>query len=221
MAFFVAFATLGQQPIPATMLEPGDNPAVLSAVTPSGPSLLKLEKVSLMIDQEQTIADVFMASFSQTDLAQSFIPSAGTCCGAGITLVGNIGSGSGSVTISLWTGLPNAGGTQLATGTATVTVGAENVDVNVTWPGVVVTPGLTYYLVFTSTNNFGLAGSVVNPYPYGQVYANAGYQSFPNYDYTFRTFSCTGEAVPLGNRALFIGLFLMLAFVVFRFWRLV
>ncbi len=201
------------------MLEPWDDPAVLSAVPPSGPSIGKLE-VGLVIDQEQSLATAYMANFSQTDLAQSFIPSAGMCCGAGITLMGGV-PGSGSVTISLWTGLPNAGGTQLATGTTDVTVGDDKVDVNVTWPGVVVTPGLTYYLVFTSTNDFGVTGATENPYPYGQVYANSGYGSFPNYDYTFRTFSCEGAPVPLGNKALFFGIFLMLAFVVFRFRRMV
>jgi hypothetical protein len=61
---------------------------------------------------------------------------------------------------------------------------------DVFWTPVSVVPGTTEYLVFTSSNNFyAIAGDTGNPYPFGNVYANGGYQSFPSYDYTFRTYS--------------------------------
>jgi hypothetical protein len=205
----------GKQPRPATLLELGEDPVVLSEL-PDRESAIQMLGVNLAIDQIQSIATHYMANFSQTDLAQSFIPSSEVCCGAGITLLGEIG-GSGSVTIALWSGLPNAGGTQLASGTTYVTVDQENVNVDVTWPGVNVTPGVTYYLVFTSTYSFGITGSITNPYSNGQVYANAGYSPFPDYDYTFRTYSCDVAKVPLGNFAIYIVFFLISAFLIFRF----
>ncbi|MFT3981050.1 MAG: hypothetical protein QM687_11310 [Ferruginibacter sp.] len=155
------------------------------AVTPS--------YTNQLIDVNQPVTGNCMAQFSQTNLAQSFKPTASTISGAGIQL--NALGGSGNVTISLWDRLPNAGGTQLATGTV---ASAPNSWVDVSWPGVLVTPGNTYYIVFSGTNTANcVAGNNNNPYPDGQVYANSGYQSFPSFDYSFRTFysgtvTCTG-----------------------------
>jgi len=43
-----------------------------------------------------------------------------------------------------------------------------------------------------------MSGSLNDVYPGGNVYANAGYQSFPNFDYTFRTYSCdSGGGCPI------------------------
>lgn len=89
------------------------------------------------------------------------------------------------MTIQLWTNLPNAGGTMLAEASATGTAGNW---VDVFWNFVVVTPATTYYLVFTGNTTLGIAGDTNNPYPYGMVYANAGYTPFANFDYTFRTY---------------------------------
>ena len=61
------------------------------------------------------------------------------------------------------------------------------------WSPVGVVPDTTYYLVFTSTAVVGgIAGDTSNPYSRGQVYANAGYQGFPNFDYAFRTYAEDG-----------------------------
>ena len=140
-------------------------------------------------DQDQPSNTTCMANFSQTDLAQSFVPTANTICGAGIFLSNNA-AGVGDVTISLWDNLPNAGGTMLATGTVTA---SDNSYADVSWSSVSITPGVTYYLVFTSTNTGQcVAGDTGNPYANGQVFANAGYGSFPTFDYTFRTENCSG-----------------------------
>ena len=137
-------------------------------------------------DQAQLSNTTCMAAFSQTDVAQSFIPVQNTICGAGIEL--SVGQGTGGdVTISLWDNLPNVGGAvMLATGTA---AGNPGDMVDVTWPSVSITPGLTYYLVATSTDGaLCWAGNTSNPYPNGQVYANGGFGAFPTFDYVFHTF---------------------------------
>ncbi len=137
-----------------------------------------------LIDQNQPDGSVYMAAFSQGDLAQSFQQTNANCSGAGIMLQSGIGT-TDNVTITLWDGLPNAGGNSMATGSAQGTAG-EWVDVY--WSPVAVTPGTTYYLVFTGNTTLGIAGSLDNPYPYGMVFANSGYGPYPNYDYAFRTY---------------------------------
>jgi hypothetical protein len=137
------------------------------------------------IDVNQPSATVYMAGFGQPDLAQSFIPNVANCSGAGIYSQPGIGSPE-DITIELWDALPNAGGNLLASGT---TAGTPGTWVDVFWSAVPVTAGNTYYLVFTSNfNSMGIAGDTANPYAGGQVYANAGFGSFPTYDYTFRTY---------------------------------
>jgi len=136
-------------------------------------------------DINQNENNTCMADFSQADLAQQFTAVSSTSCGAGLTFVD---VATGDLTISLWTNLPNEGGVQLATGTAVIN--NSNVG-DVSWPSVSLVPGTFYYLVFTSSNiNTCIAGSTNNPYPGGILYANSGFGTFPNFDYTFRTFSC-------------------------------
>jgi hypothetical protein len=138
------------------------------------------------IDQNQPDASVYMAGFSQTDLAQSFQTQQGLLptVGAGIFLQPGVG-GTDNVRISLWTALPNAGGTMLAQGQTMGTQG-QWVDIIFDTP-VLLTPNTTYYLVFDGNLSLGIAGSTANPYPHGHVFANPGFSPFPNFDYTFRT----------------------------------
>lgn len=140
-----------------------------------------------VIDQDQPSGPVYMAAFSQTDLAQSFQQTNDNISGAGILLQPGIGS-TDNVTISLWDGLPNAGGTLLIEASAMGTAG-EWVDVF--WGYYPVTPATTYFLVFTGNMTLGIAGDTNDPYPFGYVYANAGYQPFPLFDYAFRTYYTT------------------------------
>ncbi len=135
------------------------------------------------IDQNQPSGSAYMASFSQTDLAQSFMQTNTNISGAGILLQAGAGT-SDNVTIQLWDDLPDTG-TMLATASATGVAG-EWVDVY--WSYVPVTPGTTYYLVFLGNTTLGIAGDTSNPYPNGHVYANAGFTPFPNFDYAFRTY---------------------------------
>lgn len=157
----------------------------LSGTTNTSPS-------APVVDIDQNQNNTCMANFSQGDLAQQFTATSSAICGAGLTFSS---VASGSLTIALYTALPNAGGTQLATATGTV----SNSDVgNVYWPMVTITPGTQYYLVFTTPSNQPIsacvAGSTTNPYAGGMLYANAGFNPFPSFDYTFRTFTCAPAA---------------------------
>ena len=146
----------------------------------------KSANAALFIDQEQSSNTVNMANFSQSNLAQSFKPTANNVAGAGIFLKEGIGT-IGDVKISLWNPFANGGAQLLATGTALRQV--PDTWTEVFWNPVAVTPNKTLLLVFDSLSNLAIAGDLNNPYPNGQVYANRGFQSFPNYDYTFRTYS--------------------------------
>ena len=124
-----------------------------------------------IIDQLQDDASVYMAAFSQTDLAQSFQTQLyDHIAGAGIFLQPGIGS-TDNVEIQLWDALPPDGGTMLTSASAMGTAG-EWVDVY--WDPVDIMPDTTYYLVFTGNQTLGISGSVADPYPYGMVFANPG-----------------------------------------------
>ncbi len=137
-----------------------------------------------LIDQNQPSGPVYMAAFDQTGLAQSFQQTNTNISGAGILLQANVG-GTDNVVIELWNALPNAGGMLMATGNAT---GTQGQWVDVYWDPVSVDQGSTYYLVFTGNMTLGIAGDTSNPYPFGHVFANPGYQPFPDFDYAFRTY---------------------------------
>src|SRR5688572_2502674 len=111
-----------------------------------------------VIDQNQTSATVFMAAFSQTDLAQSFQQSTNGICGAGIFLRAGIGT-SDNVQISLWTNLPNAGGTLIVQAS---TIGTAGTWADVFWPATAITANTTFFLVFDGNTTLGIAGDTAD-----------------------------------------------------------
>ena len=156
--------------------------AMLSGLMISGSAL-----ATNVIDQNQDAGPITLVVFSQPNLAQAFQQSAGDISGAGIFLSAN-GLGPVEVTISLWDALPNQNGTQLATARDTTYANSHWMDVF--WDPVAISANHTYYLVFKATNlNYGIAGSVSNPYSRGAAYANAGFSNLPVYDFTFRTYA--------------------------------
>lgn len=147
--------------------------------------------VANVIDQNQPFGPSYMAAFDQGDLAQSFQQASNSITGAGILLWDGVGT-TDTVTITLYDALPTMGGTALASGSA---VGTAGEWVDVFWDNTAITADTTYYLVFTSDNDtLGIAGALDNPYDRGQVYANPGFGSWPNYDYAFRTYTVPAPA---------------------------
>jgi|GEM_PF-2799238 len=137
------------------------------------------------LEIDQNINDIGMAYMSQNGLAQSFKPLYPESAGVGI-MFQSFSFGL-DVTLSLWDGLPNAGGNMLASGT-TQTNG--NLWADVYWNSIVnVTAGNTYYIMIEGDSSLPMVvGSVYNPYPDGMLFSN--FEAFPDYDFTFRTFTC-------------------------------
>ncbi|MBL4663777.1 MAG: proprotein convertase P-domain-containing protein, partial [Flavobacteriaceae bacterium] len=142
-----------------------------------------------VLEVNQDIQDTCMANISQGGLAQSYIALEPISAGAGVEFV-SVSTGE-NVNLSLWDDLPTNGGTMLASASA-LTDGV-NTFTDVLWDPVVnVTVGNTYYIVIDGDTTLPcVAGSIANPYAGGSVFAN-GFTEFPNFDYTFRTFSCGG-----------------------------
>src|SRR5690606_16255521 len=142
-----------------------------------------------VIEINQDSTNTCMATISQGGLAQSYTAVEDQSAGAGIMFTS--ASSGLNVNLSLWDGLPNAGGTMLASGT-NLTDGTAWTDVF--WDPVVnVTPGSTYFIVIEGDITLPcIAGDTNNPYAGGILYANTGYLPFPTFDYTFRTYSCDG-----------------------------
>ncbi|MFA7448830.1 MAG: T9SS type A sorting domain-containing protein [Weeksellaceae bacterium] len=145
-----------------------------------------------ILEVNQDIDNTCMANFSQGGLAQSYTAQESEAAGAGIKFRDS--STGLDVTLSLWDGLPNAGGVMLATKT-TQTDGTEWADVY--WDSVVsVTVGDTYFIVIDGDMSLPcVAGALNNPYSGGMAHAN-DYGPFPDYDYTFRTYSCDDGGEP-------------------------
>lgn len=139
-----------------------------------------------IVDINQADASVYMAGFSQGSLAQSFQPTKDNVAGAGINLQSEVGS-TDIVTIALWDALPNQeNATQLASASG---LGTAGTPFDLFFNAVNVTVGQTYFLVFTSLQDtLGISGSLNNPYLYGNTFANSSFQSFADFDYTFRTY---------------------------------
>lgn len=138
------------------------------------------------LDQNQPNEPTYMAGFSQTGLAQSFQHQEDNAiCGAGIKLRAGIGT-SDNVRISLWDALPDEGGSMLAEANDQ---GVAGQWIDVFWDPVPITANTTYYLVFDGNTTLGIQGDTADPYPFGNVFANPGYNPFLTYDYTFRTYS--------------------------------
>lgn len=180
----------------------------LFAATLFATALPALAVIPNVTDQESFERNARMATFGQSGLAQSFKQVADNVSGAGIYLLIDPDE-SANVTIELWSKLPNQGGGLLAGGSA---LGLGQGWVDVFWTPVAVTPGATYFLVLSGPSDVALAGSTLNPYPDGQTFANSGFESYPNFDYTFRTFAAAvPEPAPWASMVGGLGLLALLA----------
>lgn len=148
-----------------------------------------------IVDQNAPNATSFIAGFDKPDLAQSFRQSGGNISGAGVFLHPRVGT-SGSVSISLWTNLPDeTNARQLATGLIAAVAGQW---ADIFWTPVEIDPAKTYYLQFTGSSTLGIAGNSQAGfgYAYGLAFANAGYLPYINYDYAFRTYRFIPDPPP-------------------------
>ncbi|MFT5102457.1 MAG: hypothetical protein ACI86C_000096, partial [Candidatus Latescibacterota bacterium] len=142
-----------------------------------------------LLEINQDFSNTCMALINQGGIAQSFQPVETESAGAGFKFETAPNAGL-DLTLTLWDDLPPNGGVALASGT-TVADGVA-VWLDVFWDVTTVVPGNTYYIVVTGSADACISGALSDVYPGGNVYANAGYQSFPGFDYTFRTYSCDG-----------------------------
>jgi len=180
---------------------------------------------AIVIDQDQPSVNTFAVSMTAPEIAQSFRPAGDNIAGAGVRMEGCCGSGLTELTLSIWTGLPSLGGTQLASGTGTTDnstwVSSPSTRwVDAFWSPVAVTPGsLLFLLIESSDGKFGLSGwqccNSPDAYPDGTAYvAGSGF----SLDYTFHTFTENGiSAVPeLSTWAMMILAFAGIGFMTYR-----
>jgi len=139
-----------------------------------------------IIDQSQASTNITISNFGSEDLAQSFQQTNSNIAGAGV-YVAPSNVASPTATISVWEDLPDEpGAMMLASGSGLITPGGY---FDVFWTPVAISPGVTYYLNFVAPGAaYDLLGASGNPYSLGNAFANAGYVSFPNLDFAFRTY---------------------------------
>ena len=120
-------------------------------------------------------------------LAQTFEANTDSVSGASLLTVG---SRAASVSVELWDGLPNAGGTLLADG--------ELADfepggwAELSWPPVPVTTHTSYVLIISLTgDDVAIASNSMNPYAGGQAHVGADFIPVLDTDFTFRTWAET------------------------------
>ena len=137
------------------------------------------------VDQEQTGDTECVNGLWAPDSAQSFQPTQDNMIGAGFYCAPGIGIAE-TITVELWSALPTAGGTLLASGQS---AGGPGQWVDVSWNRIAVIPNATYYLVVYGTiGSLCLAGERFSLYTRGLCFAGPGFPELPLYDYAFHTF---------------------------------
>ena len=146
-----------------------------------------------LLEINQDFSNTCMANISQGGIAQSYKPLTTESAGAGFQFEGAPSEGTDLI-VSLWDELPNNGGMMLTSGVAVAN--GSDVWIDVFWDVATTVPGTTYYIVVEGSADQCISGSLDNSYPDGNLYANDGYTPYPDYDYTFRTYSCDDVPPP-------------------------
>lgn len=149
---------------------------------------------TLIIDQSQTnYTGTWQAINLEPSWNQSFTAGSDNIAGAGIYLDSwNGGPYEGTMTLEIWDGLINVGGTMLASGTTVTNPSQAHQWVDVFWNAVTLDIGNTYYLRVTGDNPSGHGYSNGNLYSGGSVFNDNGYAHSLSYDLTFRTYTDDG-----------------------------
>ncbi|AFU70108.1 secreted protein with Por secretion system C-terminal sorting domain [Psychroflexus torquis ATCC 700755] len=145
---------------------------------------------SLEINQD--FGDACIANISQGAITQSYQPFEAESSGAGFQFTNPPTAGT-NLTLTLYDALPSNAGVALASGTAVADGTAVWLDVF--WPITDVVLGDTYFIGVTGSANQCLNGVLSDVYSGGKAFV--GGNTFPNFDFTFRTYSCnsTGGVV--------------------------
>ncbi len=147
-----------------------------------------------VVDQEQAswTLDAFAHIGQQecygTQDVQSFQPSYDNVTGVELRLSQGPGL---TFKVGLFNALPNTGAKPLAEASVTTETSGYPQFATANWGRVPVTPGQTYYIGYCwagGSQNF-LSGATGNPYPKGILYGLGGNLEFPDFDFTFKTFS--------------------------------
>lgn len=161
--------------------------------------LFAIPAAAQTIDVNQPLVDSDCLTATHSLVAQSFIPTASTCAGAGVLVTDNLGwFGTANLTIALYDVDPySAGATPLASSTVVATNGS-GAWVDAFWPAVAVTPGQTYWIEYwepgiTSICFQGNLG--FDAYTGGEFYYQGAPFVVPGWDLAFRTYS-DGTAGP-------------------------
>ena len=144
-----------------------------------------------VVDQSQTSAPMFIGQFSQRGLTQSFTSATTNVSGGGAYIYYPVTTPF-TIIFSVWNALPDrVGAGEIATGSTVVTIGETWADAF--WQPVATTVGTTYFLTFkSSSSDNGIGGTLTDSYAGGHTYANASYDSYPSFDYAFRTYTTPG-----------------------------
>lgn len=153
--------------------------------------VLAISSSAQVLDVDQPLTDSDCMTATHSLVAQSFIPTATTCSGAGVLITNNPGwFGSATLTISLFDVDPySAGATALASNTVLVTNGS-GAYADAYWPAVAVTPGQTYWIEYAEpgVNSICFQGNLgFDAYTGGEMYYQGAPFIVPGWDLTFRT----------------------------------
>lgn len=143
----------------------------------------------VQLDIEQNSGMICMTNPSPYAV-QSFTATSAFSTGAGVKFF-SVSNGF-NLEISLWDGLPNAGGEKLTSKTK-LTNGNQWIDI--LWDHKVpTTPGEEYYLIFDGDDGLPcLLGTTNNMYDGGHVFRTSNYEPEPDWSLVFRTYGCADE----------------------------
>lgn len=158
--------------------------------------VLAISSSAQVLDVNQPLVDADCLTATHSLVAQSFIPTASTCTGAGVLVTDNPGwFGSETLTVSLYDVDPySIGAIPMASSTVLATNGS-GLWVDAYWPAVSVNPGQTYWIEYADAgvNSICFQGNLgFDAYTGGEFYYQGAPFVVPGWDLAFRTWTDGG-----------------------------